>query len=402
MTDRRTVADDIAVTASVWDDVVGQPGRRRSAAAGRHRPGPRLPVRRSARIDEARGGPGVRRRGARRRRRPRRARRPPGPRRRAPRRARGRAHGPVHHEAAGRGHRPLGRAGAGRGRPQGPRPARVPPRPGRRRRRPAEDDRGAARLDDVPRARRLRAPAVDHDRLALRARSTSARSPTTCCTARLLAEGHRRRDRRRPSSPRPAATSPGLACSPGTRRSPTAGARSPSCRGASTARAATVMRLVEELLAQIDSAAAPLVERHAAEAAELDARIAQFGERGSGRKLLEERHKPGASPASHRRVAQRAGRPRRHVPRRPRRRRWPPPGGAGGRRRADPPRPSRRSASTTRTNRCCCNPCCGRSRPRQAGSVGVRSPASSTMGSSPRIRPTASSAASAMTARAMP
>lgn len=54
---------------------------------------------------------------------------------------------------------------------------------------------------------------------------------------------------------------------------------------------ATVMTLVDELLAQIDSAAAPLVERHATQAAELDARIAEFGERGSGRKLLEERHK---------------------------------------------------------------------------------------------------------------
>ena len=54
---------------------------------------------------------------------------------------------------------------------------------------------------------------------------------------------------------------------------------------------ATVMRLVDDLLAQIDSAAAPLVERQRVEAAELDARIAQFGERGSGRKLLEERHK---------------------------------------------------------------------------------------------------------------
>ena len=54
---------------------------------------------------------------------------------------------------------------------------------------------------------------------------------------------------------------------------------------------ATVMRLVDELLAQIDSAAAPLVERQAGEAAELDGRIAQFGERGSGRKMLEDRHK---------------------------------------------------------------------------------------------------------------
>lgn len=52
-----------------------------------------------------------------------------------------------------------------------------------------------------------------------------------------------------------------------------------------------VMRLTDELLELIEQAAAPLVERHAAEAADLDARIEQFGERGSGRRLLEERHR---------------------------------------------------------------------------------------------------------------
>jgi DNA polymerase-3 subunit delta' len=51
------------------------------------------------------------------------------------------------------------------------------------------------------------------------------------------------------------------------------------------------MRLVNDLLAQIDKAAQPLGERHAIEVAELDARIERFGERGSGRKLLEDRHK---------------------------------------------------------------------------------------------------------------
>jgi DNA polymerase III subunit delta' len=54
---------------------------------------------------------------------------------------------------------------------------------------------------------------------------------------------------------------------------------------------ATVMTLVDELIALIDEAAAPLAERHNDEVAALDARIAQFGERGSGRKQLEERHK---------------------------------------------------------------------------------------------------------------
>ncbi len=54
---------------------------------------------------------------------------------------------------------------------------------------------------------------------------------------------------------------------------------------------ATVMRLVDELTAAIDAAAAPLAERHAAEVAVVDARAKALGERGSGRKQLEERHK---------------------------------------------------------------------------------------------------------------
>jgi DNA polymerase-3 subunit delta' len=54
---------------------------------------------------------------------------------------------------------------------------------------------------------------------------------------------------------------------------------------------ATAMRLAEELLARIEAAAAPLARRHADEVAELDARIARYGERGSGKRLLEERHK---------------------------------------------------------------------------------------------------------------
>ncbi|MET0145496.1 MAG: hypothetical protein ABW328_12045 [Ilumatobacteraceae bacterium] len=54
---------------------------------------------------------------------------------------------------------------------------------------------------------------------------------------------------------------------------------------------AAVMGAVEDLLARIDAAAAPLVERQAAEVTELDARREQFGERGSGRKSVEERHR---------------------------------------------------------------------------------------------------------------
>ena len=48
---------------------------------------------------------------------------------------------------------------------------------------------------------------------------------------------------------------------------------------------------VDELLALIDDAAAPLVARQATEIAELDARAEQFGERGSGRRTLEDRHR---------------------------------------------------------------------------------------------------------------
>jgi DNA polymerase-3 subunit delta' len=53
----------------------------------------------------------------------------------------------------------------------------------------------------------------------------------------------------------------------------------------------TVARMVDELLQAIDAAAAPMTARHADEAAEVEARIAALGERGSGRKALEERHR---------------------------------------------------------------------------------------------------------------
>ncbi len=54
---------------------------------------------------------------------------------------------------------------------------------------------------------------------------------------------------------------------------------------------ATVIRLVQELLGRIEAAASPLADRHAAEVVALDERIARYGERGSGKKTLEERHK---------------------------------------------------------------------------------------------------------------
>jgi DNA polymerase-3 subunit delta' len=54
---------------------------------------------------------------------------------------------------------------------------------------------------------------------------------------------------------------------------------------------ATATRLVDELFAMIDDAAAPLRERQEIEVAALEERVAQLGERGSGRKALEEVHK---------------------------------------------------------------------------------------------------------------
>jgi DNA polymerase-3 subunit delta' len=54
---------------------------------------------------------------------------------------------------------------------------------------------------------------------------------------------------------------------------------------------AAALRVAAELLAMIDAAAAPLAERHAEEVRQLDERIAAHGERGSGRKQLDERHK---------------------------------------------------------------------------------------------------------------
>ena len=55
---------------------------------------------------------------------------------------------------------------------------------------------------------------------------------------------------------------------------------------------ATVARVVDELGAMLDSAAvAPLEARHAAELDELAERVERYGERGAGRRQMEERHK---------------------------------------------------------------------------------------------------------------
>lgn len=54
---------------------------------------------------------------------------------------------------------------------------------------------------------------------------------------------------------------------------------------------ATVIALCNEMNGLIEAAAAPLAARQAEEAEALEARVAATGERGSGRKQLEERHK---------------------------------------------------------------------------------------------------------------
>ncbi|MEO5974288.1 MAG: hypothetical protein ABIQ38_03665 [Ilumatobacteraceae bacterium] len=54
---------------------------------------------------------------------------------------------------------------------------------------------------------------------------------------------------------------------------------------------ATVAQLVEELLEHIDNASEPLLTEHATELEELEERVALTGERGSGRKTIQDRHK---------------------------------------------------------------------------------------------------------------
>jgi DNA polymerase-3 subunit delta' len=54
---------------------------------------------------------------------------------------------------------------------------------------------------------------------------------------------------------------------------------------------ATIAALAEELLASIESVLEPLRARQADEVAELEERVARYGERGSGRRDLEARHK---------------------------------------------------------------------------------------------------------------
>lgn len=54
---------------------------------------------------------------------------------------------------------------------------------------------------------------------------------------------------------------------------------------------ATVMHIVDDLLGRIEAAAEPLAQRHVGEVDALNEQISRYGERGSGKKALEERHR---------------------------------------------------------------------------------------------------------------
>ena len=230
----RAAYDEWAHVTSVWDDVVGQPTAIAQLDSGRGGAGARLPPARSGRLDQAPGRPGLRRLARRRRRRSRRPGRPPGAERRAPRRPRGRAGRTGDLRRPGSRDRPADLAGTGRGRAQGHRPARLPPADRRGGGAAAEVDRGAAAVDDVPRARRLRATRAGDDRVSLRA----DRLPRHLRRGDGGSAGRRRRPRRgdrgdhRGSGRRPVPRP-----HPGgrSRRSSPVARRSPACPRASTA-----------------------------------------------------------------------------------------------------------------------------------------------------------------------
>ncbi len=130
---------------------------------------------------------------------------------------------------------------------------------------------------------------------------------------------------------------------------------------------AVAMRLAAELLAMIDQAAQPLAARHETEVEALTARIKEFGERGSGKKQLEERHK--RELRRHRTDELRAGLATMAATYRD--------ALVGGTRpgmSTKPPAPCNGStvrsnrSNATRTNGCCSRTCSGRSPPPEVGS----------------------------------
>ena len=277
----------------VWADVVGQPhavAQLTAAAAhpvhsyllvgpsGSGQAGRRHGLRGAAPLGGQRGGG---------------RRAPPAPRagRDAPRPPHRRGHhraGP-HRRADRQGDREAGGALAGRGRPQGARARGLPPhRPVRRH--PPQVRRGTAAVDVLRDPRRGRPAGAGHHRHPLGAHRPRARA-----AGRRDRAAHRRGRRRRPaprrSPPRPAATSTGPGCSPPTSASPCGPRRCARCPAASNGTGARAAELAAEIKALIDDAQDAIDARHEQEAAELEERIERYGQRGSGKKDIVDRHK---------------------------------------------------------------------------------------------------------------
>ena len=122
---------------------------------------------------------------------------------------------------------------------------------------------------------------IDFRSIPDRRAGRAAASPRACADVRSTT-----------SWPRPAATSPGPASSPPTPTSSNA-ARAFAAVPAAARRHRRDGRWRRSTTCSPASRPPPRRSptRHAAEVAELEARIERFGERGSGRKALEERHK---------------------------------------------------------------------------------------------------------------
>ena len=120
--------------------------------------------------------------------------------------------------------------------------------------------------------------------------STWARCPTRPSSSGSWRKGRPRRWPWRSCRPR-RVTWAGPGCSSPTRRLALRRAAWAAVPGQLDGTGARATKLVDELFAMIDDAAAPLRERQSSEVGALEERVAQLGERGSGRKALEEVHK---------------------------------------------------------------------------------------------------------------
>jgi hypothetical protein len=191
-------------------------------------------------------------------------------------------------QGSDRGHHPQCVARARREAAQGHAPRRVPSAHRRRRGPPAEDARGAAGQHGVHRARRPGAPSWSPS-----PRAASASSSPPIDESTITRRAHRRGPFGR-GRPRPAAAAAAgnldrarvLVTDPGLPERRAAFAAVPVGSTAPGSRWSRVVRRAQRKL--IDQAAASLAPVHAAEVADLDERVAAVGERGSGRKTLED------------------------------------------------------------------------------------------------------------------